>query len=391
MKSKLKNKIRISVISILIVICILCGQYNVAGEENVVIKDSDLYAKSALLMDGDSKRVLYEKNGYEQLPMASTTKIMTCIIALENSNPDTVVEFSSYAASMPKVKLGAGSGKKFYMKDLLYSLMLESHNDTAVAIAEAVSGNVTEFANLMNKKAKEWGASNTNFVTPNGLDDPMHYTTAYDLALISSEAVKNEEFLKIINTTSHTFSELEGKGTYSVSNKDAFLTMLDGAIGIKTGFTGNAGYCFVGAVKKDNKTLISVVLASGWPPNKSYKWKDTLKLMKYGLANYKYKVLFEGIDFYKNINVYNGVENIVPTYIEGECSTLISDYDKVEYRYDIYDNTIEAPVKDRQIAGCMKILINGEEYAKFPILTKKSVKKIDFKYSFMQIIKKIFI
>lgn len=391
LKSKLKNKIRISVISILIVICILCGQYNVAGEENVVIKDSDLYAKSALLMDGDSKRVLYEKNGYEQLPMASTTKIMTCIIALENSNPDTVVEFSSYAASMPKVKLGAGSGKKFYMKDLLYSLMLESHNDTAVAIAEAVSGNVTEFANLMNKKAREWGASNTNFVTPNGLDDPMHYTTAYDLALISSEAIKNEEFLKIINTTSHTFSELEGKGTYSVSNKDAFLTMLDGAIGIKTGFTGNAGYCFVGAVKKDNKTLISVVLASGWPPNKSYKWKDTLKLMKYGLANYKYKVLFEGIDFYKNINVYNGVENIVPTYIEGECSTLISDYDKVEYRYDIYDNTIEAPVKDRQIAGCMKILINGEEYAKFPILTKKSVKKIDFKYSFMQIIKKILI
>lgn len=387
----MKKRIRILISYSLIMIYILCGQCSVYGEDSACIKDNDLYAKSALLMDADSKRVLYQKNGYEKLPMASTTKIMTCIIALENSDPEDVVVFSDYAASMPKVKLGAGSGKQFYMKDLLYSLMLESHNDTAVAIAEAVSGNVVEFANLMNKKAREWGAENTNFVTPNGLDDPMHYTTAYDLALIASEAIKNEEFLKIIHTTSHTFSELEGKGTYSVSNKNAFLTMMDGAIGIKTGFTGNAGYCFVGAVKKDNKTLVSVVLASGWPPDKSRKWKDTLKLMKYGLANYQYKVLFEGIDFYKNVNVQNGVEDIVPTYIEGECSTLVSDLDNVEYRYEIYDNVIEAPVQAKQVIGYMKIFINNEEHAKFPIRTTKCVKEIDFSYSFMVILKKFII
>lgn len=372
-------------------LCILRGQSIGYGEENTLIKDEELYAKSALLMDGDSKRVLYQKNGYDKMPMASTTKIMTCIIALENSNPDDVVEFSDYAASMPKVKLGAGSGKKFYMRDLLYSLMLESHNDTAVAIAEAVSGNVIEFANLMNKKAKEWGAENTNFVTPNGLDDPMHYTTAYDLALIASEAIKNEEFVEIINTSSHTFNDIEGHETYSVGNKDAFLTMLDGAIGIKTGFTGNAGYCFVGAVKKDNKLLISVVLASGWPPNKSYKWKDTLKLMKYGMSNYKYKILFDGVECYKNLNVNHGVEDVVSTYIEGECSTLISDCDIVEYKYEIYNEIMDAPVKKGQIVGYMTIYINGEEYAKFPVRTIKCVKEIDFTYSFMVILKKFII
>ena len=258
------------------------------GNKTIVIKDNDLYAKSAILIDADSKRVLFEKSGFEQLPMASTTKIMTCLIALENSNPKDKVVFSKYAASKPKVKLGAGVGYEFYMEDMLYSLMLESHNDTAVAIAETIAGSEENFAKLMNEKAKEMGAFETNFVTANGLDDINHYTTAYDLAIITSFALKNEEFLKIIKCANHNFSEINGKGNYNVSNKDVFLTMYKGAIGVKTGFTGKAGYCFVGAAKRNNKTLISVVLASGWPPDKSFKWKDTIKLMDYGFDNYDY-------------------------------------------------------------------------------------------------------
>lgn len=159
----------------------------------------------------------------------------------------------------------------------------------------------------MNKRAKKIGAVNTNFVTANGLDDPMHYnTTAYDLAIIAAEAIKNEEFVKIINTSSHSFTDLDSKCSFTVNNKDAFLGMMDGAIGIKTGFTGNAGYCFVGAVKKNNKTLISVVLASGWPPSKTYKWKDTVKLIKYVINNYEYRVIFSGINMYKNVSVKVG-------------------------------------------------------------------------------------
>lgn len=357
--------------------------------ENEKINENDLYAKSAILIDADSKRVLYQKNGYERRAMASTTKIMTCLLALENSNPEDVVEFSSYAASRPQVKLGAGSGSKFYMKDMLYSLMLESHNDTAVAIAESIAGSTLDFANMMNERAKRIGAVNTNFVTPNGLDDPMHYTTAYDLALIAAEAIKNEKFLEIVNQKSHTFTEIDGKGSYGVYNKDAFLEMMDGAIGIKTGYTGNAGYCFVGALKRDNRTFISVVLASGWPPSKTYKWKDTVKLMKYGIENYNYRVIFDGISEYKKLKVRDGQKSRVGTYIEGNVSTLLSDGDVVEYVYDLpAGEELKAPVGKNQVVGRLHIMINGEEFTSLAICAKESVKEIDMEYSFMVILKK---
>lgn len=363
-----------------------------AFAQNSEISENDLYAKSAILIDADSKRVLYEKNGYEKMAMASTTKIMTCLIAIENAAGDDIVEFSSNASSMPKVKLGANAGSKFKMSDMLYSLMLESHNDTAVAIAESISGSTENFAILMNKRAKEIGVSNTNFVTPNGLDDPMHYTTAYDMAIIAAEAIKNEKFLEIVNTKSHSFSDIEGKCNYTVNNKDAFLGMLDGAIGVKTGFTGNAGYCFVGAVRRNNKTFISVVLASGWPPSKSYKWKDTVKLMKYGLDNYEYRVLFSGIELYKKISIENGTKEYINTYISGECQALVSDKDIIEYVYDdIRNKKIEAPVKKGQVLGYMRVMINDTEYAKYKICASNDVKKIDIKYSLRVVLKKILI
>lgn len=397
----IKKRIKSLIILLLLVVniiwnapCIVYGENDTNYENEKVnetekIDENELYAKSALLMDADSKRVLYQKNGFEMRAMASTTKIMTCLVALENSNPDDVVEFSDYAASRPKVKLGARSGSKFYMKDMLYSLMLESHNDTAVAIAESIAGSTLEFANLMNERAKSIGAVNTNFVTPNGLDDPMHYSTAYDMALIAAEAIKNEKFLEIVNQKSHTFAEIEGKGSYGVYNKDAFLEMMDGAIGIKTGFTGNAGYCFVGALKRDNRTFITVVLASGWPPSKTYKWKDTVKLMKYGIDHYNYRVIFDGISEYKKIKVINGQNDSVKTFIKGNVSTLLSDCDTVEYVYELPPGEeINAPVKKNQVIGKLHIMINGEEFQSLDICTRESVKKIDMKYSLMVILKK---
>lgn len=360
-----------------------CFSQNAIITQAEEIKDSDLYAKSALLMDADTKRVLYQKNGYEKMPMASTTKIMTCLLALEKSKDDDVVEFSQYAASMPQVKLGANKGRKFYMKDLLYSLMLESHNDTAVAIAEKIGGSTTEFANLMNERAKKIGTKNTNFVTPNGLDDPMHYTTAYDLALIAAEAIKNEKFVQIINTTSHSFTDIDGKCNFCVSNKDAFLTQMQGAFGIKTGFTGNAGYCFVGALKRDNKTFISVVLASGWPPSKTYKWQDTRKLMNYGINNYNYKVVFEGIKNYKDLKVERGQKNSTGTTIDGNLSLLLSNNDVIDFQYDFpKEGKIKAPVKKGQIVGWLNIIVNGDVLKSYKICATKSVKKETYSFDF---------
>ena len=174
--------------------------------------------------------MLYEVNGYQEMPMASTTKIMTCIIALENGNMEDVVTVSSYATGMPDVQLNIRAVEQYYLKDLIYSLMLESHNDSAVAIAEHIGGTVEGFATMMNDKARALGCYDTNFITPNGLDAEGHYTTARDLAVISSYAIQNKEFIDITNTSSYQFKELKKGRSFIVSNKNKFLYMMDGAI-----------------------------------------------------------------------------------------------------------------------------------------------------------------
>lgn len=278
-----------------------------AAEEEEKEINLNLYAQSAVLMDADSGRVLYGKNESQVMAMASTTKIMTCIVALENGNPDDYVEVSSYAAGMPKVKLFMQKGEYYKLGDLLHSLMLESHNDSAVAIAEHIGGSVEGFAGLMNQKARDLGCFDTYFITPNGLDAAVsetgkfHSTTAQDLAKIMSYCIETsaqkEAFLEITRTPSYSFSNyikkedgsfLPGSRFFSCNNHNAFLSMMDGALSGKTGFTNKAGYCYVGALRQQDKTFVVALLACGWPNNKTYKWSDTRKLMQYGLENFEY-------------------------------------------------------------------------------------------------------
>lgn len=337
------------------------------------------HALSALLMDADSGRVLYEKNGYERLPMASTTKIMTCIVALENASMDEIVTVSHYASTMPDVQLNIMKDEQYKMKDLLYSLMLESHNDVAVAIAEHIGGTVEGFAALMNQKAKDLNAFDTNFVTPNGLDAVEHYTTAADMATISSYAIKNEEFINITNTASYTFSEINGKRVHTVNNKNSFLNQMNGAIGIKTGFTGRAGYCFVGALSQDDKTFISVVLGSGWPPNRTYKWYDTKFLMNYGLDSYYNRVVYDNEINIKKIRVVDGIYDVINTYSEGYLSMLVREDEDINYTYYIPDSII-APVEKASVVGYVEISIEGNPYIKYPIKSSDTIEKITFPY-----------
>ncbi len=352
----------------------------------VNINTYDLYAGAAVLMDAMTGRVLYEKNGYEQKAMASTTKIMTCLIALEYGNLNELVTVSAYAASMPNVKLGVRNGEQFLLKDLLYSLMLESHNDVAVAIAEHIAGSVEAFATLMNQKARDIGAYNTNFVTPNGLDAAEHYTTAADLALIGAYAIKNNKFVEITNTASYSFSNNAGTRSFSVNNKNSFLNQMDGAFGIKTGYTGQAGYCFVGALKRDGKVFISVVLGSGWPPNKTNKWSDTKKLMNYGLSNYSYEVIFSPRE-YEILEVAKGKKNSIATYIDEEICVLInSEKDVVDVKY-VTAQKLEAPVKANQTVGFAEIYLNGELFRQVAIRTRDSVDKIDFRFCFNKVMR----
>lgn len=373
------------ILSIFFIIIIAFPKISYADE------NLELFARSAILIDASNGRVLYEKDAYTEYPMASTTKIMTCLYILENANLDDIVTVSQNAVNQPKVRLGMSVGQQYTIKDLLYALMLESFNDCAVALAETVSGSVDEFCKQMTKKAEILGAFHTSFKTPNGLDSENHYTTAYDLAIITREALKNEQFVEIINTRNYTFNEITTNTERSVYNKDAFLDMYNGAFGVKTGFTGNAGYCFVGAVKREDRTLISVVLASGWPPNKTYKWKDTIKLMDYGIENFDIKEIFESDKEFLPVVVEDGKKNFVELYIDTSNSIelLMNEKDEVRINYNVPE-VLYAPIKENDIVGSVEYYINDKIYEELPIYAKSSIEKIDYGFCLWNIIQKYF-
>ena len=361
----------------------------------VAEEPAELYALSAVLMDGESGRVLYEKDGERPLANASTTKVLTCIVALENSLGDDYVQVSQNAASQPEVKLGLQKGEQYYLEDLLYSLMLKSHNDTAVAIAEHCGGSVEGFARMLNRKAKQIGCKNTYFITPNGLDaedeNGKHHTTAKDLALIMRYAIKNETFLHIAQTRDYTFSEITGKRTFSVHNANAFLDMRDGVLAGKTGYTSQAGYCYVCAWEKEGKTFIVSLLGCGWPNHKTYKWSDTEKLLDFGDYNYEYETYWKEPQTGK-ILVTDGVEDDqdigTKIYLRGKCSVTAYDREKevllkkgetVICKIEI-PQKVSAPVLKGEKLGRIAYYLDGKLIDFYPVYAEKSVEKISFKW-----------
>lgn len=379
-----------------------------AGQEEKDEGELQLYAQAAVLMDADSGRVLYGKNAKEVLPMASTTKIMTCILALEYGNPDEIVEASAYAASMPKVRLGVRQGERYRLGDLLYSLMLESHNDSAVVVAEAVGGSVEEFASMMNQKARDIGCYDTYFITPNGLDAAVnengriHSTTAADLARIMAYCVTDssakEQFLEITRTIGYDFADADGNRSFHCSNHNAFLGMMEEALCGKTGFTNNAGYCYVGAVESEGRIFTVALLACGWPNNRSYKWSDMKKLASYGMERYRYRDIYEAGEFEK-VRVYNGINGETDTpyeeaYVavriddreEKSIPYLLCDEDKVEVKIQVAD-VLTAPVKEHEEVGTVCYYLNGTLIRRYPVVTKSAVKERTYRFIFAYILK----
>lgn len=382
-----------------LIICIMCarlGNLTLCAEEGAEM-EGQLYARSAVPMDADSGRVLFGKEEDVVRPMASTTKIMTCILALESQKGDQIVAASANAAAQPKVRLGVKEQEQFYLRDLLYALMLESYNDSAVMIAEGISGTVEEFAGLMNQKAKDLGCESTYFVTPNGLDgsdeNGTHSTTARDLALIMryciSQSPCKEEFLEITRTKSYQFTDVEGSRNFSCNNHNAFLDMMDGALSGKTGFTADAGYCYVGALKDGGRTFIVALLACGWPNNKGYKWADTRKLMEYGIANYEYRNVWEDVKL-PDIFVADGIEEGDPYKAQTEiplCAkekeelyVLLRQDESVEVKTEI-DDSLQAPVKAGEEAGRIRYLLEGEEIASYAVVTERDMDKKDLEWA----------
>ncbi len=382
-----------------------------------------LHALSAVLMDGKSGRVLYGHQEQKCLPMASTTKIMTCILVLELGDTEEFAEVSVKAQSMPKVHLSVREGEHYKISDLLYSLMLESHNDSAVVLAEHIGGSVEGFAELMNQKAAEIGCGQTNFVTPNGLDAEHHQTTAEELAKIMRYCIsiseKKEEFLKITRTPSHSFTNYEikegvweaGNRSFTVTNKNAFLSMMEGALSGKTGFTSKAGYCYVGALERDGKLLIVALLGCGWPGNKTWKWEDTRKLMEYGLSNFEYKKWYEPPKL-PAVPVYGAktedknrespdqmIQKLISPQEKAELclvqegateEMLMKSSDKIVMQMTISEG-LEAPVEKGEQAGVVSYYLNGKLFASFPVCIGKTMEKIDFSWILHRLVRLYFL
>lgn len=381
---------------VIILFCIFTLAFNLDKNCEIVFADeiSELYSLSAAIIDGENGRVLYEKNGYEIRAMASTTKIMTLIVALENGDKDSMVTVSSYASKMPDVKLGICEGEQYRLEDLYYSLMLESHNDVAVAIAEHIGGSVSSFADMMNNKARDLGLNSTYFITPNGLDDSddngKHSTTAVDLSRIMKYCVMDSptknEFINICQTKSYSFNDNSNKRSFTVNNKNAFLDMMDGVIAGKTGFTGDAGYCYVCALENDGRTFIIALLGCGWPNNKKYKWHDSKELFMYGINNYIKKSILDEKYELPCVEVLNGIEtdSIMPYTLANE-KMLLSDSDDVKIDV-VLPRIREAPVGKGEIIGKIDIYVNGELYKTENIYSDKTVSRVTYGFYLKKVI-----
>ncbi|MCX7841872.1 MAG: D-alanyl-D-alanine carboxypeptidase [Clostridia bacterium] len=324
-------------------------------------------AAAAIVMDSKSGRVLYEKNSRVKKAIASTTKIMTCIIALERGNPDDIVTVSKRAASVWGSTIKLKQGQKLKLEELLYGLMLNSGNDAAIAIAEHIGGTVESFAVMMNEKAREIGAFDSSFKTPHGLDVQGHYSTAYDMALITRYALTNPQFSKIVGTKS---AQISCKGLY---NTNEMLGVYPGADGVKTGYTGQAGRCLVTSATRGGMRLISVVLGS---PTRTKRAQASKSILDYSFLNYKPYTVLEAGEVIKSIPAEKGVlkeveikavEEFVLPMTESEISSL--------EREVTLPAKMEAPLREGQEAGTIKLLLNGEVLLQSKLVAAKSVER----------------
>lgn len=332
-----------------------------------VENELEISSKIAVAYDRTSGRVIWGKDENKRSAMASTTKIMTAIVTLENGNLGDVVKVSSKSAWTGGSSLKLKTDDEVKLEDLLYGLMLKSGNDAAVAIAEHVGGSVEGFAEMMNKKAAELGLTDTHFVTPHGLDDPEHYTTAKELAIITDYAMKNKKFEQIVSTKEHTVC-INGY-TRQISNTNELLGILDGVNGVKTGFTNNAGRCLVTSINRNGWEIIVVVLRAD---TKKIRTKDSVKIIEYIYKNYKQINIKQTIDDkfkqWCNMNtnrivVNKGRNNNMNLKITDLNSTLIPVKNTDVDRVDIDITALfyfEAPVEKYSTVGTLKVLLNNE-------------------------------
>lgn len=362
---------------------------NISGEPTI-------NSRKAIVFDRKSKRKLYGKNEKVKCAMASTTKIMTATVTLENANLSDEITISAKAGGTGGSRLGLKKGDKITLNDLLYGLMLRSGNDAAVAVAEHVGGSVQGFADMMNKKAQELGLTNTNFVTPHGLDNSKHYTTAFELAKLTDYALQNEKFAQIVGTrqTSITINGVPR----TIANTNELLGVLNGVVGVKTGFTNGAGRCLVTETKRNDKDIITIVLGAD---TKKDRTRDSIKLIEYTFSNFKNvnikEKTLEEFEKWNAINskrivVIKGKEKNVKLELNKLENEIIPMKAEQENNIRITINTItqiEAPIEKGQKIGTLSINIDDEVIENVDIVCEEKIEKkswIDYLKQNLQVI-----
>ena len=354
--------------AILFILTVFVGGVRLATQ--VTYAEALTSAKAMCVMEKESNRVLYSKNDEQKLAMASTTKIMTAITAIENCKDlDKTFIVSPKSVGISGTSIYLRNGEEMTVRDLLYGLMLVSGNDASVAIGEYVGGGIKNFVNMMNDLAVKIGAKNSHFDNTHGLDSETHYTTAYDLALITSYALENDTFKEIVSTKNTKITNTEGKTRY-LKNKNKLLTQLDGCIGVKTGFTNDAGRCLVSSCERDGMTIICVVLNCG------PMFEESTVLLEKAFKEYHLIDLTSGYSFKREIPVEEGRIGQVKIATKGKYVYPLRDDElsQVNYVYEIKDE-IEAPVDKDTEVGEVKIFINNNLHFSEKIYTMENVRR----------------
>lgn len=366
-------------------------------------KEPTLNSGYAIVIDRNSKEILFGKNENKQVPMASTTKIMTATVLLESLGVnnkltlDTQIEVCKEAASVGGSRLGLKAGDKISVNDLLYGLMLCSGNDAAIQIAVSVAGSVEKFANLMNKKAQELGLKDSHFITPHGLDKDEHYTTAYELALIADYALNIEKISEVVKTKTYTV-DINGNSKI-ITNTNELLGYLNGVNGVKTGFTNGAGRCLVTSVERDGFNIITVVLGAD---TKKFRTKDSISLIEYIYSNYELvnleELINEKFDEWKRINekriyIYKGKKENIGTKL-GDYKYKIYPVKKENIKdiivsIESMQTCFEAPINRDVEVGKVFVNIDNKELMNIKIMTNENVERKNIKDYIFECLKNV--
>ena len=350
---------------------LLCSAVRISAHSDN--RSLELSAQHACLYIPEANTVAYDKSASERHSMASTTKIMTALIALENSELDRIVTVSEKAVGIEGSSIYLKAGDKYTMQDLLYALLLQSANDAACAIAIELGGSIAGFADMMNERAASLGLTDTHFENPHGLDSENHYTTAKELALITAEALKNPDFKAIVSTYRKTISTVDGECARTVVNHNKMLLLYEDAIGVKTGFTKKTGRCLVSAAERDGLMLISVTL------NASNDWSDHKKLLDFGFEEYEKKVLAEVGELVFDAYVLNGEKQEVKCSNPDEISLVTEKLQGEITQETELNRMISAPVKKGDVLGYVYFKSEDIVLASSPLLAEEDIEEIKIK------------